>query len=155
MADLPSALEFWSMNDSEAACRMLYERVSRKHFPTWASRILKLAQARLATPCPPVERLLRLIDHPQEWRDAHDAFSELRKVVLKLDKVRKRTSDQELLLTVLVLVEKIAKVIYNLSDPVHEFNEDAGWQIPAFLREIAIQLKDEDFKSAAWSALLG
>jgi hypothetical protein len=99
--------------------------------------------------------VLYIADHTKEWRNAHDAFSTVRKSTLKLDRIRERglTKEQELLGWLLALAELVAKVTYNATDPLDEFDEDSGWWIAPCLKGFLDSLNDDEFSNAAWSAL--
>jgi len=57
------------------------------------------------------------------------------------------------MLAVVYLAELAAKVTYNATDPIDEFDEDSGWWVPYCVGHILDLLQDEGFSESMWSAL--
>jgi hypothetical protein len=78
----------------------------------------------------------------------------VRREVLKLDDQLRvnRTKDVEGLNHVLGLAELVAKVSYNATDPLDEFDEDSGAWIVAVAKGFATVSKDRAFDQELWDA---
>jgi hypothetical protein len=147
------AAEHWRGGRLLEAGKLLFESLPRELRPNWASRILKLAVGRSGVRVSPIENILHIADHPSEWGNAHRAFSALRKSTLELERMQVTTQDQELLLSLVLLAELVAKVVYNATDPPDPFDEDSGWWIAPCLKDFLDLLGDDGFSKAAWTAL--
>lgn len=150
---LERAGEYWRAGQPVEAGRLIFENLPAETRPKWASRILRLVLEKSGVRFSPLEHVIHIADHPAEWENAHSAFSTLRKSTLDLERLHVRSKEQELLLRHLYLAETVAKVIYNMTDPPDEFDEDSGWWIAACLKSFVDWWSDEDFSRAAWLAL--
>lgn len=152
---LGRAAEYWRTGQPLEAGKLIFENLPAEVRPKWASRILKLVLERSGVRSSPIEQVLYIADHPAEWKNAHYAFSTVRKSTLKLDRIRARalTKEQELLGWLLALAELVAKVTYTATDPQDEFDEDSGWWIAPCLKGFLDSLNDNEFSNVAWSAL--
>lgn len=54
--------------------------------------------------------------------------------------------------SLLPLGELVAKVTYNATNPMDEFDEDSGWWIAPCLQDILSRLNDDAFSNEAWAA---
>jgi len=152
---LARAVQYWRGGQPLEAGKLIFENLPEDIRPKWASRILKLVVERSGVHSSPIEQVLYIADHTTEWRNAHRAFSTVRKSTLELDSIRERglTKEQELLGWLLALAELVAKVTYNATDPPDEFDEDSGWWIAPCLKGFLDLLSDDEFSNAAWLAL--
>ena len=152
---LERAAEYWRGRQPLEAGKLLFENLPANVRPKWASRILKLVLGRSGIRLPAVERVLYIADHTTEWKNAHRAFSKVRKSTLGLDRLRARglTKKQELLGWLLALAELVAKVTYNATNPSDGFDEDSGWWIAPCVKDFLESLNDNEFSKVAWSAL--
>jgi hypothetical protein len=147
------AAEHWRGGRPLEAGELLFESIPREFRPNWASRILKSAAGRSGIQFLPIENMLYVADHPTQLRTAHHAFDILRHSTLELERIQVRTKDRELLLSLLLLAELVAKVIYNATDPPDPFDEDSGWWIPVCLKDLFDLLGDNDSAKSAWLEL--
>jgi len=150
---LSKARTLWEKGEALDAGKLIFESLPVETRPQWAGRGLRLALDRTGIKSEPIERALAIAMTRNYWGKAHDAFSSLRKATLELDKLKALSHQQELLLSLLVLAELVAKVTYNSTNPSDEFDADSGWWIAPCLRELLDFVNDEEFSMAAWSAL--
>lgn len=154
---LIKAREHWNNGNGLEAGRLIFEQLSLQARPEWASRILKLVVERSGIRTPALDQVLFAAERQACWKRGHDLFAALRASTLQLDALRRErglSDEEELANSVLSLAELVAKVIYNASNPIDEFDEDSGWWIAASLRGFVDQVwHDERFAKAAWLAL--
>jgi hypothetical protein len=115
--------------------------------------VLRLVVAKGPPGSAAMQQILDILDRPAEWSTAHRIFSALRKETLMLEACRWRSNRQEALLRELYLAENVAKVLYNATNPLDEFDVDAGWWVAVCLKSLVDLWADEAFSQAAWSAL--
>jgi hypothetical protein len=154
---LRQAAEHWTKGESLEAGKLLYENLPPKARPRWAARILKLVLDRSGIQSSLFNQVLTVADHENMWKSGHQVFDTLRDTTLRLGELRRGTGltkEEELLASVVLLAELVAKVIYNATNPPDEFDEDSGWWIAAYLRGfVDHRWSDDHFATAAWSAL--
>jgi hypothetical protein len=153
--DLPTAEQFWAMEDAWVAGRVFYDRIPSHRFPAWASRILRIVWSRCLDLPPAFEQLVRLLMESQDWSQGKQLYGAVQEFTLQLEALPTRTPDQELGLRVCYLAESIAKTAYNRANPPDPFGDDAGHWIPGCLKAVVEKIPDESFRSLAWSGLLG
>lgn len=153
---LTTAYEYWQQGGSlEAgmeAGKLIFESLSNECRPKWAANILRAAVVRSGIKSQPIERVLAVADHPNEWGKAHDAFDSVRRASLTIVHSEFRGSQKSLLLC-LDLAELVAQVTYNATNPPDEFDEDSGWYIVGHVRKIINLINDENFSRAMWSTI--
>src|SRR5215468_2611842 len=98
---------------------------SREERPPWALRVLDACASRLPELPPAVRTVRTIVEIPERWREAHDAFTAVRRVVLQHPRSEPPTVEHG----VLYLAENVAKVTYNASGEPAPFDHDAGWWI--------------------------
>ena len=147
------AAECWRRDQALEAGRLIFENLPTQSRPNWASRILRLVVVRSGLRFSPIENMLHIGDHVTEWRDAHRAFSAIRKSTLDLEKLHGRSHEHELLLRNLYLAENVAKVTYNATDPPDAFDGDSGWWVVSCLKSVLDLLNDDKFAGEAWLAV--
>jgi hypothetical protein len=150
---LERASGHWNGGQPLEAGRLIFDNLPKMARPEWASRILRLVLGKSRIQIPEIDYVLEIADHTTEWRNAHGAFSALRRSTLHLERLQTRSHDQDLILYHLYLAENVAKVIYNAVDPPDEFDEDSGWWVVVCLRSLVDCWSDEKFSEAAWFAL--
>jgi hypothetical protein len=153
---LQKASEYWQGGMPLEAGRLIFENMPSNARPRWAARILSLVLARSGIQSPLFEGVLQTAEREDLWRNGHRVFSTLRASTLKLDdmeRTRGLTQNQQDLRYVLSLAELVAKVTYNATNPLDEFDEDSGWWLAACLRGFVDAWSDDEFSKAAWSAL--
>ena len=147
------ASEHWRDGQPLEAGRLLYEQLSPQARAKWASRILQLVIQRSGLQVSAIEHIIRIANDTTKWSEAHRAFSKLRKSTFDLESLYSQSVKQELLLHHLYLAENVAKVIYNSTDPMDEFDEDSGWWVVVCLRGLVDWWNDGVFSEAAWVTL--
>lgn len=155
---LIQASDYWQKGQVRDAGKLIFEHLPTQDHPQWAFNILKLVVNRTDVKAAPIENILHIASHRNEWNKAHDAFRMIRRDVLELNKVKQRSSEQSLLIRVLALGEIAAKVTYNSSEapaPPYPFpfDENAGWWMAECVRHILDLLDDEEFSRLMWAAL--
>lgn len=150
---IDQAFEHWKKGEALEAGKIIFESLSTEIQPRWAAHILESVVKRTGIKSPPIEHILRLANNPNEWGKAHDAFSLARKSTVALEKLSARSSEQSLLLSELLLAELAAKVAYNSTYPINEFDEDSGWWVAVCLKDILERLDDEEFSKSMWLVL--
>jgi len=149
----PSASDYWRANQPLEAGRLIFESLPKEARLGWAKFILESVIKRTGVSADAIDNILNIARCPSEWRKAHDAFSRARRHALELSDLKDRTPEQTLLLETLGLAELVAKVVYNVTNPVDEFDEDSGWWIAVCLKNILDLLQDEEFSTMMWRAL--
>ena len=153
---LKQAAEYWATGKPLEAGKLVYEGLPPKDRPRWAGRILKTVLNRSGIALTPFNQVLSTSEQEELWKYGNEVFDALRTATLRLDELRSvgLSEDEKLLASILALAELVAKVIYNATNPLDEFDEDSGWWIAVCLRGfVDHRWTDEDFALAAWSAL--
>ena len=134
----------WSVDDRACIGRVIYDAVPSSHRPDWAGAILSYA-AEQEFLCDELSRVIDLSysDTKWVWMDAHDAFSAVRKLTLRNEKMGRIDSQQQMIFDI---AETAAKVIYNASDGPAPFDYHAGWRLVP-CASVAIPT----FDSCAWA----
>ena len=140
------------------AGKLIFENLPNDVRPKWAASILKFALARSGIRSLLLRQVLRTADNRNLWKNGHRIFSKVRGKTLNVDELarkRRLTKDEELWLGMLVLAELVAKVTYNATNPLDEFDEDSGWGIVTCLKYFVDKIwpDDEEFAKAAWLAV--
>lgn len=146
----------WQKGQSLDAGRLIFEKLPLQTRPIWAAKILKIVIEKAGIVDSSFRRILKIADNPDLWKDAHAAFSEIRREVLKLDKLRQNglSAEQDTFCCILSLAELVAKVTYNATEPSDEFDEDSGWWIVPSLRAFGDSWKDAEFLEKAWNTVV-
>jgi hypothetical protein len=157
-ACLVEVSELWGRGQTRDAGRLIFENLPLEIRPRWAYNILRLVTTQTGINPPPIENILQIASHPDEWNKAHSAFRLIRESVLELNKKKERTAAEMLLLRHLALASIVAKVTYNSSKALtppypYPFDEDAGWWMAECVRHILDLLGDVEFSKLMWLAL--
>lgn len=141
------------------AGRVLFDLVPLAEKPAWAARVLRAAMAGIPQVPASVARVERLASGPRwGWVGCHGAFSAVRVDTMRLDGKMYGgvwlPLPEQAVLHVVELAELVAKVAYNSTEPVDEFDEDSGWSILAFALHTITDANDPAFEREVWSALL-
>jgi len=155
--DLTEAAKHWNEGNTLEAGKIIFENLPNDKRPVWAAQILKFAVDNSGTRNKEIDRVLDIAATPKEWKSAKNAFSKIRDLTLDIDKKRNRglRKEQEVLGWVLALAELVAKVTYNATDPIDEFDEDSGWWVAQILKGFLDLEKDDGLSKAAWLVLRG
>lgn len=148
--EIEQAAAAWEAGDELAAARIIYEHLEREQRPAWAARLLELACRAVDVPTV-VTMVLEIAANDRRWPEAHEAFQQVRRVVLG----RQTAADgNDRLDALLDLAEKTAKVIYNASGSAAPFDYNSGWKIGPSLRRLLIAIGDPELTEIARKALL-
>ena len=147
------ATAHWQAGRYLEAGELLFETLPLEVRPKWAARVLRAAVDKSGIEFAPIENVLRIANHPEQWGEAHNAFTVLRESTFELGKNKFRTKEQELFLCLLYLAENVAKVIYNTSGLPWAFDEDSGWWVAQALRDVLDEVGDPEFSQSAWLLL--
>jgi hypothetical protein len=147
------AKEYWQSNQPLKVGELIFENLSIDIRPRWALTILESIVKRTKIKSVPIEHIIEIAKQPEKWKEAHGAFDKLRESTLKLEKLKVRSIEQDLLLCHVLLAENVAKVIYNSTNPPDEFDEDSGWWIVPCVKDIIDVLNDDAFAQSMWSVL--
>jgi hypothetical protein len=148
---LKSAEEAWRGGRPVEAGRVLYERLARKDRPAWALAVLDACYADQANIPREVEAVREIARDPSRWTEAHDAFSAVRRLVLRNEK---RTAvPTDVADGLLYLAENVAKVTYNASGASAPFDHDAGWWVASCARWVVERSPDPELDARVWAAL--
>jgi len=164
---LRQALEYWKGGQPREAGRLIFENLPSEVRPKWAAQVLETVLKRTGIKSKPIDHILYISKHPNEWHKGHDASSkiggEISNLINRPD-VLKRTIrfiykligsnfNDELLVRHLALAKFVARVTYNATNPDDEFDEDNGWYIASSLKDILDLLNDEKFSESMWPVL--
>ena len=156
-SDLQQAAKLWTTGEALEAGRLIFENLPSKERPRWAAGILKLVLDRSSVEPSLFSRVVTVAENEDLWKQGHQVFDSLRDTTLTFDDLRRSralTNDEELLASIVLLGELVAKVIYNATNPLDEFDNDSGWYIAAHLRAFVDRWsRDEHFVLAAWMVL--
>jgi len=150
---LEIARHHWDRSEALAAGRLIFESLPPEVRSPWAINILNFVRNAQRLKIRSIERLVGVAFHPENWKSIKPLFSEIRNETLQLEQRPTRSRDEELVLCQLYLAENVAKVIYNATGPMDEFDDDSGWWIAKCLKCCVDQVGDEQFAKAAWSVL--
>jgi hypothetical protein len=153
---LKRAAKFWNEGIPLEAGKLIFERLPNKVRPNWGSRILRLVLKKSGVHDPLFDQVIHTAEHESAWGNGHRVFSNVRALTLKLDALRRTkglAADQEQLASIVALAELVAKVSYNATNPLDEFDRDSGWWIASSLRAFVVHWKDDEFSKEAWTAL--
>ncbi len=148
--------ELWEEGRDLEAGRLLFESLPKDEQPRWAAAILDLTTQWLDVWMCGVWELQRVAKKRRRWRGAYSAFQMIRNTTLRLEarKARKAlTPKQDRMLCQCGVAENVAKVIYNATNPVNPFDEDAGWWIVPNVKSCVDCLSDPAFEEAVTSFL--
>jgi len=145
------AWTFWNSGQPLEAGRVLYENLRQEQRPLWAAEVLEICLD-LITLVPEIQSVYEIAKNPTRWKEAHSAFSAVRKLTLQMER---HSNKDPIYSGVLHLAENTAKVAYNASGEPAPFDHNAGWRIVSNLRYLVGQIKDPEFESEAWSVVSG
>jgi hypothetical protein len=151
--------KYWNNGQAVEAGRIVFEHLTTDVQPKWAAGIFKLVLDRSGVQTPLFDELLSTANDKKSWKYGHQLFSRIRDVTLQYEAIqrsREHTEEERMISYLLYLAELVAKVIYNATDPIGEFDEDSGWWIADSLRGfIDRKWNDDAFKKSAWYVLCG
>ena len=149
--------KLWNENKLLEAGKIVYESLPNNSRPLWASDILTEC-VKLINPVSEFLLVIRTAKTPNEWKNAHKVFQEVRNLTLKDEK---NIGKNFVYTGLLSLAENTAKVTYNSfcanlaidyqysSEFLPPFDEDSGLWIVQNLKYILEQVKDSNFEKRA------
>jgi hypothetical protein len=143
---IDEAALYWKSGKPLDAGRILYEHISNKHRPLWASGILDLSR-KLINPVPEVDTVCEIAKTPLRWKEAYAAFTAVRMLTLRVEQDRVA---EPLYKSILVVAENAAKVVYNASGGPAPFDNNAGWRLVRDVHHVVSLVNNSDFASKAW-----
>ena len=127
---MAAAKEAWAQRRFLDCGRALYEPLKPAARVDWATALLTFSM-RYSPTAPVIDRLVELARVSSDWRLAHAAFGDVRKMTLVAE--GRGGSIHPRLKNLLYVAENTAKVIYNASNEPAPFDHDAGWWVvPCF-----------------------
>lgn len=147
---LTEAKQHWDNDRGYDAGRLICEHISLQVQPHWGARILRFMMQRASISHPELDCVTHLSTTPSEWSRGHDVFRKVRQVTLQHDKQSKRTSADDTHSWVLAVAEQTAKVSYNATFPLDEFDDDSAAWIVACLRGFASTMNVSGLLNEAW-----
>jgi len=157
-SNLEQIADHWNNGQALQAGRLIFDNIPSVARPRWAARVLRLYLRYTGVDPSKFSNVLQTAENPDLWKNGHDVFDELRRAVLSLQELQKSvglTRDQVVFAGALNLSELVAKVTYNASNPIDEFDEDSGWWIAAFLRSyVDLNPENRNLWREAWSVLV-
>jgi len=133
--DIEAIRKRWESGEAQLAGCMIYDAVPMAMRPGWAADILELACARWPAVPTQVRAVIEIGRDPKRWREAHAAFSAVRKLTLVEDQSH---AGGDIYLAVLVTAENAAKVIYNASGESAPFDFECGYWLVGCLGHLVL-----------------
>jgi hypothetical protein len=155
MSELDEAKKLWNDDKGYEAGLLIWNGVGNSRGPIWAARVLETVVKQTGINHPVLGEVFECAHNPSRWHDGHKVFDSVRHYVLKLDEQlrKQRLPELETLNHVLGLGELVAKVTYNATNPLDEFDEDSAAWIVALARGFANVSNDEVFEQQIWNAV--
>lgn len=148
------AAKYWSSGESLKASQLLYGEVPAADRVSWSFALLELS-VRWLNGERMHSNLLDLRDSPSRWVRARRLFEKIRSRTLRLEGRKSLDDASRALLNVCYLSENVAKVVYNSTNPIDEFDEDAGSWIAHCLWHCTQCCPSPNFKQEAEVLLFG
>ncbi len=125
--------------------KQIFENLPNDARPSWAGNILACFDSHIISKIPTeILDLYPIIIDKYKWNKAHNQFSRIRDLLLQYTSAYPPNY--------LSLAELVAKVTYNASGALDEFDEDSGHYIPSFALSLAESMNNimlmEEVKSA-------
>ena len=149
--DLDELYALWSSGRSLEAGEHLSAAIPVPEQPMWAARVLILALP-LITPEPAVDAVVSLVGEPARWAEAHDAFTNVRLLVLREERLAE--AGDKLRIAVLMLAELVAKITYNASGAPRPFDADTAPWLAATARSVITHMRTPALEVPMWRALV-
>jgi hypothetical protein len=153
-------LIYWSDENVLEIGKVIYDNIQDRYKPIWAGEILNHCRTQ-HKPVKEIDNVFQITQDSRRWREAHQAFSEVR----HLTQIYGYNSNAgKLFIHLLSVAELTAKVVYNssgITDKMADvnnpapFDEDSGEWLVKVYKEFADCLKDENFNLAAWEIVQG
>lgn len=142
--------DLWTSGMAVDAGRTLYEAVPNADRPGWAADVLELACTQVTEVPPPASAVLAIARDAARWREAHAAFSAVRRLTLAEDG---NDAGRRINRCLLYVAEITAKVTYNASGERAPFDHDSGWWVARNLRDFVNAVSSREFEDRAWDTL--
>lgn len=115
--------------------QQIFDNVPNLVRPDWAGLILSRFDKNIKKVSSQIVRLYEIIEDSHKWKDAHQQFTEIRKLNLI-----NKDSDFGIYLR---LAECVAKITYNSSGLPAPFDSDSGLYIPSLALKFSDTISDE------------
>jgi len=140
----------WKSGDATKVGRAILNQIPLADQVLRAVAILDVCRTRCSS-VPAVDAVSELARAPQRWHEAHEHFSAIRKLTL----LEESHSTNPTYYVLLFVAENTAKTIYNATEPIDAFDEDAPFWLAKNAREMARRVNDPAFEDRLWQALIG
>jgi hypothetical protein len=148
--DVEAIASLWSTGKPLQAGAVIYGAIPNAARPEWAADILELTCSQVPTVPAQVQAVIKIARDRKRWREAHAAFSAVRRLTLAEEKTHSAGQVYECLLFV---AQNTAKVVYNASGESAPFDEDSGDWLVRCLRDFADAIGSPEFDNQAWGLL--
>jgi len=110
--------------------------------PAWAAEILDLACSQLPAVPIPVQAVAAIARDPKRWREARAAFDAVRSLTLAEERLH---AGGRVYACLLYVAENAAKVVYNATGPLAQFDVDCGNWLVVCMRQFADAIGSPEF----------
>ncbi|WP_319500622.1 hypothetical protein [uncultured Draconibacterium sp.] len=131
-------------NDIEFG-KEIFENIPNELRPLWGGLILSKINKHIKSVPKEVVDLLEIVE-AKTWQKAHEQFTAIRKFNLNHQDYKPKNY--------ISLAEKTAKITFNSTGALAQFDNDSGWQIPSLTLKICSELKLEKIREEITSVLL-
>lgn len=131
-------------NDIEIG-KEIFENIPNELRPLWGGLVLSKINGKLDSVPKEIVELLEIIE-TKAWGKAKEQFTTIRKFGLKHQDYQPKDY--------IHLAEKVAKITFNSTGALAQFDNDSGWQIPSLSLKICSELKLDNFREDMISVLL-
>lgn len=142
---IKDAINLWNNGKSYEAGKLIYENLENEKRPCWAGKILAHCQTLVAS-IAEIDNVYVIASAPERWKEAHNAFTEVRRLTLQMTD-RPVTDDR--LSKLLLVTEYAAKVIYNASGEPAPFDENSGPRLIKALADLVNMVGNLQFEEQA------
>ncbi|WP_437323731.1 hypothetical protein [Sorangium sp. So ce381] len=140
----------WDSGDAMRVGWVIYEALPNAARPRLAAELLILSCELLPGVPGEISSVIELAKDPRRWREAHDAFRNIRRLTIEL---LRDTPDDNVREAVLLVAENAAKVIYNASEELASFDYDCGCWLVGCAHDLAMKAHSPELKERFWCAM--
>jgi hypothetical protein len=148
--ELDAIRDLWACGEAQRAGAVIYEAILNATRPTWAADILELACPYVSVVPAHVQAVIDIARDAKRFREAHAAFSAVRRLTLDEEKSHAGGTAYESLLFV---AENAAKVVYNASGEPAPFDHECGHWLVGCLRHLVDAIGSQELEQRAWGVL--
>jgi hypothetical protein len=140
----------WKSGDAVRVGQAILQHLPLADQVARAGAILDVCRTRW-TSVPAVDAVSELARTPRRWREGHEHFSAVRKLTL----IEEKRRSNDFYYALLFVAENTAKTIYNATEPIDAFDEDAPFWLAKNALSIVRSVNDSRFEEEIWQALIG